>query len=128
MTAMNTDQWNIFIAALLLGAPLVLMAGKQIRRIALILAWLALLFSHPVLGFLTGAAIVLHRPLRWFIEGLFIGEGIRASGVVSQLSQRPLRSRRWTRTAPRGRGRRPAEYSPWPEGGDDFPENLEGGQ
>jgi hypothetical protein len=132
------DEHTIFIAAMILGAPLVLMAGKQIRRMAIMLAFLALLFSHPVLGFLSGAAIILHRPVRWFLEGLFIGEGLRLSGLFRRLSiphrgrQRTPRIQRFRRPP---RGYRPNDdypdpqeaggrttIDPWPD--ENFPENL----
>jgi hypothetical protein len=119
MNAMSTDQWSIFVAAMILGAPLVLMAGPIIRNMALCLLWLAIFASHPVIGLLIGVVIVLHRPLRWFIEAIFAGFGaglgLRAAGFAQRLSMpvRALRSRHWTRSAPRSRGRRPQDYMPF---------------
>jgi hypothetical protein len=104
------------------------------------LAELALLALHPIIALTIGAAWALKAPLRWLAEGLFVGEGVRMSGVVSRLSSRPTRSRGWrgssgvgthtggdafagmgdgatrSRTAPRGRGRRPQEYFPFDDG------------
>jgi hypothetical protein len=126
MNAMNADQWNIFVAALLLGAPLVLISGPVIRHMALCLLWLALLFSHPALGFLTGAAIVvLYRPLRWFIEGTFAGLGaglgLRFAGFAQRLSIPARRRERVQRYR-----RPPRSYEPndsWP--GEPWPGNLD---
>lgn len=143
MNAMTSDQWTIFIAAMLLGAPFVLMAGKLPRRMALILGFLWLLFSHPFWGVVLGAVIILHKPVRWLIEGLAIGEGLKWSGVFQARNPRALRPggryprrRAWTdaeltrhdeedrRGPPRAAGRRPADYAPF----DDTIYLGEGGQ
>jgi hypothetical protein len=154
MNAMTADQSTLFIAAALIATPVVLlMSGRVIRHMALCLLWLALFFSHPVVGTLAGFVILLWWPLKWFVLALFFGEGLglglRGSGFANRLSRRrprfpsahggrPVRFARrrpWTHTElarhdkedrrgpPRAAGKRLEDYNPWP--GEDFPENLE---
>jgi hypothetical protein len=116
MTPHEVNTWALF---LIVGIPcLVVIGGGLVLHMALALAALALFFSHPALAIALGALWLLRKPLRWFVAALFVGEGLRTSGVFGRLSRRPrypCRSR-WSRadlrrhdeefrrTAPRSRG------------------------
>ncbi|MFZ0494414.1 MAG: hypothetical protein WBE80_10200 [Methylocella sp.] len=118
-----TSELQNFLVTILFAVPV---AAVFAERAAWTVLWaligLALLAWAPALAIVAGLVWLLRTPLRWVLEGFFIGEGVKASGVVRRLSQRPQRSRHWTRSAPRGRGRRLGEYMPWEAEGDDLPE------
>jgi hypothetical protein len=95
------SEWNMTITALLVGLPLALVSGPHFIAAFWILFTVAMLVLHPIPTAVVLGLWLLRKPVKWFFEGLFIGEGVRASGVVSRLS-RPLRSRRWTKLPPRG--------------------------
>jgi hypothetical protein len=98
---------------------------------AIALAALALFFSHPVVAIILAA--LWFFPWRFVFFGLALGEGLKWSGVFGRLHRRRPRyprRRAWTdaslsrheseyrRSAPRARGRRPADYAPFDDGVD----------
>jgi hypothetical protein len=122
--AHELNMWTLFIVV---GLPiLVVLVGGLILHMAVAVAVLALVFSHPVLAIALGAVWLF--PWRWFADAVAVGLGLRVSGFASRLSRRPRYPRRrpWTRTeldrqdlewrhgAPRSIGRRPNNYNPWP--------------
>jgi hypothetical protein len=120
---MNPHEINQWLVIVVIGLPLaVAFGGPYLWRGVVLLGLLALLASHPVIGFTALGVIALWRPIRWaiefFIGGFFAAEGVKAAGLFRRSPRRLLRSRRWTRSAPRSRGRRPDQYFPFDDGMD----------
>jgi hypothetical protein len=126
MTAAQVHEYNMWVAFIVVGLPLLVVFGQGlILHMAIALAALALFFSHPAIAI--ALAVLWLIPWRWFWAGLFVGEGLRLSGVFGRLSRRSRypRRTRWTdaelvrhdeqmhRAPPRLRGRRPQDYQPW---------------
>jgi hypothetical protein len=98
---MNPQEVNLWVAFFILGLPIAFVfGGPFIWRAAVILAGLALAFSHPAIFALIAIPWLLWRPLKWLVVVIFFGEGLglglRAAGTFGRLSRRP-RLPRWTR-------------------------------
>jgi hypothetical protein len=91
-----------------------------LKFIAIFLIASALSFHSPSLAFAFIVAVLVFHTLgrffiffvRAFIIGLFVGEGVKMSGVLKQFR------------APRTRSRRARTCFPWEERGDDLPPEL----
>lgn len=99
---MTPHEWNNWVGFLIIGVPIIRVFGGPFGWAAMwILAFLALLFLHPLAGLIVGAVIVLWRPLKWLVLGIFLGEGLglglRGSGFASRLSRRSRYPCRLTR-------------------------------
>ena len=120
---MTASDPNFFLL-LILGAFLAWGLYPFIVPALVMLCGLWVLGTHPPI-FLAGAAVyLLRKPAKWFLEGLFIGEGVKLSGVFGRLSTPRRRIRQHPPRQPRARARREGQYFPWPQGGDDLPEDL----
>jgi hypothetical protein len=120
---MSAHEWNMWVCFFLFGIPFACLAGPFAWAAVWTLAALAALATHPFVALAIGVLWLLRVPLRWLAEGLLIGMGLRAAGVFNsqqraeamreKFVQRRARSRHWTRSAPRSRGRRPPDYMPF---------------
>ena len=135
------DAANFWPAFLILGVPLIILAGGPYGwSFLVLLGALAGLAYAPVISIAVFVLYLLWTPIRWFAESLIIGFagglGARISGAFSSPERAERERERWVarrdrrfareRGAPRARGRRPQQYFPWQEHGDDLPENMEG--
>jgi hypothetical protein len=119
---MPPHEWNLWLLFFLIAVPLASIAGPFAWAATWMLAGLALMATHPAVALAIAAVWVIFRsPLRFIGDGLLLGLGARISGVFSsperaeKMRERFItrRSKHWTKTAPRSRGRRPSEYFPF---------------
>src|SRR3977135_1472516 len=125
---MTPHEINTWVAFILIGVPiLVVLGGGFILHMAIALACLALLFSHPAIAGVLG--VLWWFPWRWvidaFVVGFGLGEGLKLAGFGRRRRRRFPRRHAWTRSElnrsddegrrgpPRLRGRRPADYQPF---------------
>jgi hypothetical protein len=120
------DTANFWLVFLLIGVPIIIMAGGEIGwRALVLLGVIAGIAYAPLTACLIIGLYLLRWPLRLALEGLILGFmagiGARLSGVFSSPERAERQRERWLarrgrpheRGAPRTRGRRPREYFPF---------------
>jgi hypothetical protein len=101
MNAAQAHEFNLWVLFIVIGLPvLVVFGGHLLTSMAIALASLALLFSHPALAIVLGLLWLF--PWRWaldfFIGGYAAGLGFGAASRRSMRMRYPRR-RAWSRNA-----------------------------